>query len=121
MSDEISLPDPGTTKIATGIKTEIFFGIIEDLKKDKSWKLTAEYADWCFYKGIDFDFYQFESGDSMIMFAWTNWFEGEISATDEMLSALSTKYSFELQFGEAEYLHDPKLIKSLQESLSFRN
>lgn len=44
--------------ITTNIETVIFYSILKFLKEN-GWKLTAEYDENIFDKGIDFDLYQF--------------------------------------------------------------
>src|SRR5690606_23135590 len=94
------------TKIATNIETEIFYSIIKFLKKN-NWKLSVEYDDRIFDKGVDFDLYMFTKNDEQILLAWNNWFEGEIKATQKTLDEIADHFEFSLKFGEPEYLQKP--------------
>jgi hypothetical protein len=78
------------TRIATNIETELFYSIIKYLTKT-NWKITIEYSSELFDKGIDFDFYQLENNEDKILFAWTNWFEGELKATTENIQIIEKK------------------------------
>lgn len=107
------------TRIATDIETSKFYSIIKFLKKSK-WKLTIEYDDRIFDKGIDFDFYEFSKGEEKILMAWSNWFEGEMKSTFKTLNELSEQFKFTLTFGEPEYLQNPKLIEEMKYLLKFK-
>ena len=83
--------------IATDIKTEDWYSIIESLKKD-GWEVTTEYNQ--FNKGIDFDLYELTQNREKIIFAWDNWFEGEIKCTEQRMRNLETTF----KFGKPEHL-----------------
>ena len=87
------------TKIATNIETGIFYSIIKFLKKN-DWKLTVEYSDEIFDKGIDFDLYQFKRTNETILLVWDNWGEGEIKATTETLNEIAKHFKVILKFGK---------------------
>ncbi len=106
-------------KIVTGIETDTFYSIVKYLKKSK-WNLDIEYNDQLFDKGIDFDFYQFSKSSMVILFAWNNWFEGEIKGDLYLLNKLSERFDFQLKFNNPEYLDKPNLIEELKDSLKFR-
>lgn len=88
--------------IATNIQTETFNLLLQHLKKE-SWKITAEYGG--FDKSIDFDFYELQKGDTAISLAWSNWFEGEVKASNLVLAELEKDLGIKFQFDEAEHLN----------------
>lgn len=106
------------TKIATNIETQTFYSILRYLNKN-NWKLKIEYDDRIFDKGIDFDFYQFNKNGEIILCAWSNWFEGEIKATQEVLNLLSNHFNFQINFGESEYLENENIIEEMKNLLKF--
>lgn len=106
------------TQIAINIETSKFYAIVEYLQKS-SWKLVCEYSHLAFDKGIDFDFYQFKKDEENILFAWINWFEGEIKSSPQILENLSKEFDFKLHFGEAEYLNNDNIIEEMKSVLSF--
>ncbi|SRR5690606_9367121 len=108
------------TKIATNIETDILYSIIKFLKKN-DWKLTIEYSDEIFDKGIDFDLYQFERNNETILLVWDNWGEGEIKATTETLNEIAKHFKVILKFGKPEYLHKPDIIDEMKYLLKFKN
>ena len=108
------------TKIATNIETDILYSIIKFLKKN-DWKLTIEYSDEIFDKGIDFDLYQFERNNETILLVWDNWGEGEIKATTETLNEIAKHFKIILKFGKPEYLHKPDIIDEMKYLLKFKN
>jgi hypothetical protein len=77
------------------IDTDIGDKIIDDLK-ESGWRLVDEYP-MVFDKGIDYDFYTLELDNKTIKFEWTNWFEWEISGTEESLIQMSKKYKLEIK------------------------
>ncbi|RBQ03363.1 hypothetical protein [Pedobacter miscanthi] len=101
------------TKIATNIDTDVFYAVINFLKEN-GWKLTAEYDEKLFDKGVDFDFYRFEKDSEMVLMAWNNWFEGEIKASAKTLDEIAKHFKLILTFGAPEYLHDPDLISTMK-------
>lgn len=105
--------------IATNIETEIFYSIIK-LLKENGWKLTAEYDENIFDKGIDFDLYQFRKKNETILLVWNNWFEGEIKATKKTLDEIADHFKIILKFGEPEYLHKPNIIDEMKVLLTFK-
>lgn len=107
-------------RIATAIETNMFYSMIESMKKD-NWKVTAEYRIDMFDKGIDFDFYQLTKNDETILFAWCNWFEGEIKASDKILHKLAADFNITFKFGESTHLNDPDPIKTMHGLVTFRN
>lgn len=100
-----------SVKIATGIKTELWFLIVEYLKNE-NWSIVNEYN--LFDKGIDFDLYEFKKNNDKILMAWDNWMEGELKCTDENFMKLekyfNTQFSFEK--GDKLYLSIPEIIKN---------
>jgi hypothetical protein len=106
-------------KIATNIETDIFYSIIEFLKKN-NWNLIAEYDENIFDKGIDFDFYQFCKDDETTTLAWNNWFEGEIKASDKVLNEISERFKISFKFGEPEYLQKPNIVDEMKSLLNFK-
>ena len=106
-------------KIATDIETGIFYSIIKFLKNN-NWNLTAEYDEKIFDKGIDFDFYQLCKNDETITLAWSNWFEGEIKATDKTLNEISEHFKISFTFGEPEYLQNPNIVDEIKNLLNFK-
>ncbi|UEG49531.1 hypothetical protein LK994_12895 [Ferruginibacter lapsinanis] len=106
------------SNIATNIETNIFFSIVSFLKEN-GWKLTAEYDENIFDKGIDFDLYQFSKNNETILLVWNNWFEGEMKATKKTLNEIETHFKIVLQFGEPEYLHKPDIINDMKDLLKF--
>ncbi|WP_300669903.1 hypothetical protein [Soonwooa sp.] len=106
------------TQIAINIETSKFFAIVEHLQKS-SWRLCSEYSQIIFDKGIDFDFYQFKKDKKEILMAWSNWFEGEIKSSPQILENLSKEFDFKLNFGEAEYLNNDNIIEEMKAVLSF--
>jgi len=106
-------------EIATSIDTDIFYSIVDFLKKNE-WKLTAEYDEYMFDKGIDFDLYQFNKDGETILLAWNNWFEGEIKATPKTLQEIAEYFKISLKFGEPEYLHMPNIIDDMKRLLKFK-
>lgn len=108
------------TKIATNIETDILYSIIKFLKKN-DWKLTIEYSDEIFDKGIDFDLNQFKRTNETILLVWDNWGEGEIKATTETLNKIAKHFKIILKFGKPEYLHKPDIIDEMKYLLKFKN
>ncbi|RZJ65084.1 MAG: hypothetical protein EOO45_17020 [Flavobacterium sp.] len=94
--------------IATSIETSVFYSIIDSFKE--SWHCAVEYRPDIFDKGIDFDYYKFERGTEEVSFAWTNWFEGEIGAEENILRDLAVLYKFSLIYGDPDFLHRPELV-----------
>lgn len=72
------------------IDTSLGEKIIQDLK-NSGWKIIDKYP-MVFDKGIDNDFYILKRENIIIKFEWTNWFEWEISGSDEIISERSNKY-----------------------------
>ena len=105
--------------IATNIETNIFYSTIKCLKEN-GWKLTLEYDERMFDKGIDFDLYQFNKDDQTILLAWNNWFEGEIKATKKILNEIAEHFKITLKFGEPEYLHNPDIVDEMKALLKFK-
>lgn len=88
-------------QVATGIKTDKWNEIIAGLKKE-GWITKREYE--LFDKGIDYDFIELTKHEDFILFAWDNWFEGELKASEELVQYIETKFAIELEFGESEHL-----------------
>ena len=101
------------TKIATNIDTDVFYAVINFLKEN-SWKLTAEYDETLFDKGIDFDFYRFEKDNETVLMVWNNWFEGEIKSTSKTLDEIAGHFKLILTYGAPEYLHKPNIIGDMK-------
>ncbi|MFV0142186.1 MULTISPECIES: hypothetical protein [Empedobacter] len=53
------------------------------------------------------------------MFAWDNWFEGEIKAEIEILKELAVQYKFDLNFNEANFLQDEYITERMKNLLKF--
>lgn len=77
------------------VDTNLGEKIIKDLKKS-GWKIIDKYP-MVFDKGIDYDFYILKRENEIIKFEWTNWFEWEISGSDEFISELSNKYKIAIK------------------------
>jgi hypothetical protein len=77
------------------IDTDIGEKIIKDLKRF-GWRLIDEYP-MVFDKGIDYDFYTLERENLEMKFEWTNWFEWEVSGSDESLVEISERYKLEIK------------------------
>jgi hypothetical protein len=77
------------------IDTDIGEKIIKDLKRS-GWRLIDEYP-MVFDKGIDYDFYTLERENLEMKFEWTNWFEWEVSGSDESLVEISERYKLEIK------------------------
>lgn len=107
------------TQIATGIGTDIFYSIIEFLK-DNDWRLTAEYNEEMFDKGIDFDLYEFSKRDETVLLVWDNWLEGEIKATTETLRELEKQFETSFNYGEHGYLKNVNIIFEMQKLLKLK-
>lgn len=107
------------TKVATDIETSKFNAIINYLKKNK-WKLTIEYDDRIFDKGIDFDLYEFSKDEEKILLVWSNWFEGEIKATQKTLNQIEEYFKITFKFGDAEYLKNSNIIEEMKDLLKFK-
>ena len=106
-------------KIATDIETSKFNAIIDYLKKN-GWKPTIEYDDRIFDKGIDFDLYEYCKNEEKILLVWSNWFEGEIKATEKTLNEIEEHFKITLSFGVSEYLKNPKIIEEMKDLLKFK-
>lgn len=107
------------TRIATGIDTEIFYSIIKYLIK-MEWRVSAEYSTNLFDKGIDFDLYRLEKNGETILFAWTNWFEGEIKSSSTLIEYMEQEFNTKFKFGEPEHLNNEKIIGEMKELLDFK-
>lgn len=97
-------------KIATGIKTELWYNMLESLRK-KGWKLVREYNQ--FDKGIDFDMYELKLKDERIYFVWDNWFEGEIRCGEARMIQLQAEFQTDFNFDTPEHLSEENLAKML--------
>lgn len=73
------------------IDTELGNTILDDLQK-QGWKVTKQYSPLAFDKGIDFDSYTLQKGQSKLYLEWTNWFEWEIHGTAIELNKLTEEY-----------------------------
>ena len=87
--------------IATSVETKIWYSIIETLKKD-GWEVATEYNQ--FDKGIDFDLYELAQKGEKILFAWDNWFEGEIKCSEQRMRDLENTFGIKLKLGEPKHL-----------------
>ncbi len=114
------------TRIATNIETKLFYSIIKYLTKrnwyftKSKWKITVEYSRKLFDKGIDFDLYQLENNGENILFAWTNWFEGELKTTTKNIEIIEKKFGVSFEFGKPELLDDSNIIEGMKELLDFK-
>lgn len=106
------------TNIATNIETSLFYSIIEFLKEN-GWKLAAEYDEDMFDKGIDFDLYHLGKNGETVLLVWSNWFEGEIKATAEILNEIAQHFTANFNFGEPEYLNRPDFVKEMENLVTF--
>ncbi|HUM51688.1 MAG TPA: hypothetical protein PK431_07715 [Chitinophagales bacterium] len=88
-------------KIATGILTEDWNRIIEELMND-GWKVISKYEG--FDAGIDFDFLILKFKKKKIMLAWDNWTEGKIKCNDDIMDELSIKFGITFTYGKPENL-----------------
>lgn len=107
------------TKTATEIETELFYSIIKHLTKT-NWKITIEYSSELFDKGIDFDLYQLEKDGETILLAWTNWFEGELKATTDIIATIEKHFGANFKFGSPEQLDTENIIDEMKELLDFK-
>lgn len=105
-------------KIATHIETSVFYSIISFLK-ESGWTLTIEYDEKNFDKAIDFDLYQFSNNNETVLLAWSNWFEGEIKATEKTLNDIARHFGLDLNFGEPEYLQRQDVLEEMKTLLNF--
>jgi hypothetical protein len=87
--------------IATSIETKLWYEIIEKYKL-RDWIVTTEYEQ--FDKGIDFDLYELKKGNEKILFAWDNWFEGEIKCSEERMKMIEGEFNAKFKFGKPEHL-----------------
>ena len=99
---------------------KLIFLFNHQIFKENDWKLTIEYSDEIFDKGIDFDLYQFERNNETILLVWDNWGEGEIKATTETLNEIAKHIKIILKFGKPEYLHKPDIIDEMKYLLKFK-
>lgn len=107
------------TKIATSIYTKLFYSIIRYLVETR-WRVSVEYSPNLFDKGIDFDLYQLEMNGETILFAWTNWFEGEIKAPSTVIDYLEKEFKIQFNFGEPEFLAKENILDEMKELLDFK-
>jgi len=107
------------TRIATNIETELFYSIIKFLTKT-GWKISIEYSANLFDKGIDFDLYQLNRNGETILFAWTNWFEGELKATTRNIENIELQFGVSLKFGNPEHLGKENIIDEMKVLLDFK-
>lgn len=106
-------------RIATSIETSVFYSILKVLR-DNGWEIKAEYDEKMFDKGIDFDFYELQKNDEIILLAWNNWFEGEIKGTSIILNEIAEYFKITLNFGDPEYLHRTDLISNMKHVLKIK-
>jgi hypothetical protein len=107
------------TRIATGIDTELFYSIIKYLTKT-GWRVSLEYSTKLFDKGIDFDLYQLNKNGETILFAWTNWFEGELKTSSTIIDNIEQQFSIKFKFGEPEHLNKENIVEEMKELLDFK-
>lgn len=107
------------TRIATDIDTELFYSIIKYLTKT-GWRVSVEYSTKMFDKGIDFDLYQLDKSSDTILFAWTNWFEGELKASSTTIDELEQQFDVKFKFGEPEHLNKQNIVEEMKELLDFK-
>ncbi|TWT90531.1 hypothetical protein Mal64_09230 [Pseudobythopirellula maris] len=74
------------------IETESGNAILKALLQD-GWRVTSEYSDQMFDKGIDFDAYTLKHGSDRIDMEWDNWFEWKITASESVASDLAARFS----------------------------
>lgn len=107
------------TRIATGIDTELFYSIINHFTKT-GWKISIEYSTKLFDKRIDFDLYQLTKNGETILFAWTNWFEGELKTSSTLIDNIEEQFSIKFKFGEPEHLNKENILEEMKELLDFK-
>jgi len=83
--------------IAIDINTELWYNIIDILKKD-GWKVVISYFN--FDKGIDFDFYVLKKENEEIILGWDNWMEGEIKCEENIMKQIEQMMGIEFKKGE---------------------
>lgn len=65
---------------------------ILDQLKSEGWKTKSQYSPLAFDKGIDYDRYELVLKDKAIVFEWTNWFEWELTGTEEILGEIKQRF-----------------------------
>jgi hypothetical protein len=78
--------------ILKGINTDLGNSMLRDLKTD-GWKVTSEYSDQMFDKGIDFDAYTLKRGGAKVELEWDNWKEWTITGPTAFLVGLAERYN----------------------------
>ena len=74
------------------VNTDLGNHILRDFKSE-GWKVTSEYSDQMFDKGIDFDAYSLKRDGVKIEFEWDNWEDWIITGPAEVMSELAQRYS----------------------------
>ncbi|NEM96340.1 hypothetical protein [Pontibacter burrus] len=93
--------------IAIGIETELWSRIIRMLRNE-GWKVLYKYDN--FDAGIDFDFIILKKDSEEILFAWDNWFEGEIKCREDQMKHIEQHLGITFKLGEPENLK-PEIIE----------
>jgi len=97
--------------IATDIETKVFYSIVKHLKND-CWRLEAEYNE--FDKAIDFDLYFFTKEHETCILGWTNWFEGEIKASDKTFAEIGKALGINFKFGNPNNIEDADFLDRMK-------
>lgn len=106
------------TKIVTGIDTALFYSMIKYLT-ETGWRISLEYSPKLFDKGIDFDLYKLDKNGETILFAWTNWFEGELKASSTLIEHIAQRFSTTFNFDEPAYLNRENIVEEMKALLDF--
>jgi len=87
-------------KIATNIKTDLFFQIVAYLEED--WTLVSEYQGK--KKGENFDGYHFKNGKRSAVLKWDRFLGGDLKADTELLHLLEQRFEYLFDFGRPNHL-----------------
>ncbi|MCW8929100.1 MAG: hypothetical protein OQL19_02550 [Gammaproteobacteria bacterium] len=103
--------------VVINVETELWNQIISYCIKN-DWHIKYKYD--LFDAGIDYDLIVLSKDDEKLMFGWDNWFEGEIEASEEIISEFEEVFAKKLTPGEASSLK-PSVIKLFYNESSFSN
>lgn len=78
--------------IIEDIPTDIFNRIVTDLRED-GWITVSEYDGMDAW--IDYGRIVLQKEKSSLLFEWTNWFEGSVEGTNELLRSLQEDYGLQ--------------------------
>lgn len=101
---------------ATGIETNLWNGLIKKLVADE-WKVANKYDNSD--AGIDFDFVILNKEGEEILFAWDNWFEGEIQCSKQRMFEMEEIAKQKFKKGAPENLN-PETIALYSKKSSSR-